>query len=849
MEERLENIRDLLLDEEMKDSYLTYAMSVIVQRALPDVRDGLKPSQRRILAAMNDLNLGPRSKFRKCAKIAGDTSGNYHPHGEQVIYPTLVRMAQDFACRYPLIDGQGNFGSIDGDPPAAMRYTEARLAYPSMEMLTDLNLDTVDFVSNYDETRMEPSVLPSKYPNLLCNGSSGIAVGMATSIPPHNLSEVASGIIALIENPKISVNELMKHIPGPDFPTGALICGSRGIREAYHSGRGIISLRARAHVEKKGKKVQVVFTEIPYQLNKTRIIEKIAGLVKEGRIAGISDVRDESDKEGIRLVVEVKRGEDENVILNQLYNYSPLQDSFSINMIALVNGRPELLGLKELIEAFRDHRIEVIRRRTLFLLNKAEQRAHVVEGLRIALARIDEVIETIKRSHTVEIARAALMENFGLTEIQANAILEMRLQKLTGLEVEKLEEEYKKLQEEISSYRAILADENLILDIIREDCYEIKERYGDARRTEIVGEVQEFDMEDLIAEEDVAVTLSHAGYIKRIPLSTYRKQGRGGKGITGADTREGDFIEHIFIASTHDYILFFTDKGKVHWLKVYDVPQLSRLSTGRALVNLLDVQGETITSMIPLRELDSGDLVMATQKGMVKKVNLRAFSRPKKGGIWAIKLKEGDRLIRVKVASPGQDLILGSQSGMAIRFNEKEVRRMGRTAAGVGGMRLRKGDAVKGLVVVEGDGCLLTVCENGYGKRTPFSYYRTQARNGRGIIDIKANERNGKVVALKGVKDGNEIVVITSLGMVIRMGVDQISSIGRNTQGVRVVSLKEGDKVVSVALVPREEAGRSGEETGNQAFPGEEASPGEEEATLDEEEETSPEEEGSTGEE
>jgi DNA gyrase subunit A len=797
------NIKDILIEEEMKESYLTFAMSVIMSRALPDVRDGLKPSQRRILVAMNDLNLGPGAKFRKCAKICGDTTGNYHPHGEQVVYPTLVRMAQDWSLRYTLVKGQGNFGSIDGDPPAAMRYTEAKMTHASAEMMDDIKQDTVDYIPNYDDTRTEPSVLPAKFPNILCNGGSGIAVGMATSIPPHNVNEVCNGIIKVIDNPDVTIDELLLIIKGPDFPTGALICGVRGIEDGYRTGRGIISVRAKSHIETaKNGKQSIVVTEIPYQLNRDRIIERIAELVRSDVLKGITDIRNESDREGSRIVIVLKKNEEADVVLNQLYKHTSLQNSFSIIMIALVGGRPETLNLKQLLSAYIKHRKEIIRRRTRFLLDRAEERAHILEGLRIALENIDEVIQLIKASKTVEDARVSLMSRFSLTDRQANAILEMRLQRLTNLEQSKIEEEYKKVGESIKEYRAILENENLVLDIIREDLHEVKEKYGDERKTEIIGDIGEFNMEDLISEEDVTVIITHEGYIKRLPLDTYRKQHRGGKGVTGAGMKEGDFVENLFIASTHDYILFFTDMGKVYWLKVYDIPHFGRVARGRAIVNLLDLgKDENVTSTIPVRTFDDRQLVMATQKGIIKKTNLSAFGRPKKGGIISIRLDGGDKLIGVKMTSGGQEIVLGTENGKAIRFSEDDVRCMGRATRGVKGIGLKGDDKVKGIVVVDKNATLLTVCENGFGKRTDYGEYSVQRRSGQGVINIKTSERNGKVVALINVSDDDEIMMMTANGMVIRASISTIRSIGRNTQGVTLISLKKGDKLVSVAPV------------------------------------------------
>ncbi|MEK7290016.1 MAG: DNA gyrase subunit A, partial [Planctomycetota bacterium] len=786
MVERRENIRDLFIEEEMKDSYLSYAMSVIMSRALPDVRDGLKPSQRRILVAMNDLNLGPRTKFRKCAKIAGDTTGNYHPHGEQVVYPTLVRMAQDFNFRYPLVDGQGNFGSIDGDPPAAMRYTEARMTEVTMILMEDLEKNTVDYVPNYDDTRTEPVVLPSKFPNLLCNGCSGIAVGMATSIPPHNVNEICDGMLMIINNPDVTVDELMEVIKGPDFPTGALICGTAGIKEGYRTGRGTITVRARAHVEttKTGKK-SIVVTEIPYQLNRDNILERLAELVREETIKGISDIRNESDRQGSRLVVDLKKGEEEEVVLNQLYKHTKLQDSFSIIMIALVNNRPETLNLKAMLVHYLEHRKVVIIRRTKYLLDRAQARAHILEGLRIALQNIDEIIKLIKTSESVDHARQGLISRFSLSELQANAILDMKLQRLTGLEQGKIEEEYKKICAEIKEYQAILSQDKLVLNIIKNDIIEIKDRFGDKRRTEIVSAVGDFNLEDLIAEENVVVIISHEGYIKRLPLDAYRKQHRGGKGVSGSEMKEGDFIENLFVASTHDYILFFTDQGRVYWQKVYDIPQMGKAAKGRAIINLLELkEGEGVTSLIPVRDFDERQLVMATGNGTIKKTVLSAYGNPKKGGIIAINLDEGDKLIGVKLTNGKQDIILGTEQGKAIRFSEENVRTMGRVTHGVKGITLKGDDRVRGMVVVDETATLLTVCANGFGKRTDFSEYPAHHRGGQGVINIKTTDRNGNVVALIDVRDTDELIMITAKGMVIRTSVRTIRSIGRNTQGV-----------------------------------------------------------------
>ena len=803
-----ERIEDLPIEREMRGSYLLYAMSVIASRALPDVRDGLKPSQRRLLVTMHDLGLGPRARFRKCAKITGDTFGNYHPLGEQSLYPTLVRLAQDFVLRYPLVEGQGNFGSQDGDPPAAQRYTEARMTPLTVEMLEDIDKDTVDYAPNYDNSRTEPQVLPSKIPNLLCNGSSGIAVGMATSIPPHNLAELCDALVKLIDNRQITVSELAEIVQGPDFPTGGLICGRSGILDAYRTGRGQITLRARTHVETTaGGKKSIVVTEVPYQLNRDALLEKIADLVKGGKLADISDIRNESDREGTRLVIDLRRDADEEVVVNQLFEHTQLQERFNVMMIALVNRRPRTLNLKEMLQCFLEHRFEVVTRRAAYLLAQAEERAHILEGLLIALANIDEVIKTIRRSKDVDSARAALMKKFKLSEAQANAILRMQLQRLTGLERDAVKNEYDDLQEKIAGYKALLADPELVYDVIREDLYELKEKYGDPRRTEIVGEAEGFCMEDLVAEQLMVVPVSRSGYIKRMPITSYRRQNRGGVGITGAGMKEGDIIEDLFVASTHDYILFFTDGGKVYWQKVYDIPQMGRTSRGRAIVNLLNLaSGETVTSMIPVRDFGSGALTMATERGMVKRTALSAFSHPRRAGIIAIKLNKGDSLVSVRMTRDEDDVVVGTRAGMAIRFPVRDVRLMGRGTRGVKGINLAKGDIVRGMVVVEKGGSLLAVCENGYGKRTNFDAYRRQRRGGKGLINIKTSTRNGKVVTIVDVRESDEIMVITTGGMAARMPVSSIREIGRNTQGVRVISLKPEDKVGGIARVPAEES-------------------------------------------
>ncbi len=802
---RNEKIVPVYIEDEMHSSYLDYAMSVIVARALPDVRDGLKPAHRRILIAMNDLNLSYGRPFRKCAKIAGDVSGNYHPHGEQIVYPSLVRMAQGFSLRYPLVDSQGNFGSIDGDPPAAMRYTEARLSAIAGEMLKDLDKDTVKFRPNYDETRTEPVVLPSAIPNLLINGSSGIAVGMATEIPPHNLGEIVDGLTLLIEDPDVGIEKLNKVVKGPDFPTGGLIMGHEGIRSAYTGGRGLIRLRARAFVERerKGEKEKIVITEIPYQVNKSNLVESIAGLIRDKKITGISDLRDESDKDGIRIVVELRREEPAEVVLNQLYNHTQMQGTFGAIMLALVNGEPRILNLKQMLEQYLSHRREVVTRRTKFELKKASERAHIVEGLKIALSKIDDVIKTIKTSKTVEDARDSLTKKFKLTERQAQAILDMRLQRLTGLERKKLQSEYLELIKRIEKLRQILASEKQLMNIIREELLEIKNKYGDERRTEIVESAGDFTTEDLIAEEDMVITISHSGYIKRLPVSTYRKQKRGGKGVIGGGRKEEDFIEHLFIASTHEYILFFTDLGRVYWAKVYEIPQAGRLSRGKAIPNLLQINPEErITAHVVVSNFDAEHfLLMITEQGVVKKTNLSAYGHPRAGGIIAVALDAKDRLIEGRLTDGNEEILIATRNGKAIRFSESQLRSMGRPSRGVKGITLGKGDKVIGAAIAEPDATVLSVTENGFGKRSQFSDYRMQRRGGKGVINIKMTDRNGPIVGLRTVTDRDELMLITSRGMVIRMRVEPIRVLHRNTQGVRLIRLDEGDKVVAVARV------------------------------------------------
>ncbi len=883
---------ELPIEDELKDSYLTYAMSVIVSRALPDVRDGLKPSQRRILVAMNDLNLRPGAGRVKCAKICGDTSGNYHPHGESVIYPTLVRMAQEWNMRHTLVDKQGNFGSIAGLPPAAMRYTEARMSAIAALMMDDLELDTVDYIPTYDERGREPTVLPSKFPNLLVNGANGIAVGMATSIPPHNLGEICDAIVRVIDEPDVSIDELLEVCPGPDFPTGGVVCGRTGIRQGYHTGRANIVLRARARIEEvHGGRFRIVISEIPYQQVRDRIEEKIHEVAGEGKVPGIAGVRNESDlEEPVRLVVDLKRDADPEIVLNQLYQFTPLQDTFSLIFLALVDGKPRILSFKALLEEFIRHRETVIRRRTQFLLARARQRKHTVEGLLIAHANIDEVIRTIRTSSTQAEAKERLMtiecpaamlqkalgeegfavftaergaaEAYTLTPVQADAILRMTLGQLVNLEQERLGDEHRKLLADINEHRRVLSDRRNILDIIRDDCRELKRRFGDARRTEISGEeIGDIDLEDLIEEETMVVSISSNGYVKRTPITAYRSQRRGGKGLTGAKTEEEDPIEHLFVASTHDWLLFFTNRGKVYWRKVYDLPQLARDSRGRAIVNLLNLaEGEKVADCRAVRDFHEPGryLLMATARGLVKKTELSAYGRPMRAGIIAIKLREGDELVDVVVAAEGEEVLLATAGGMAIRFKHTDARPMGRNASGVKGIKLVGEDRVVGMVVADPEGQLLTACAHGYGKRTPFGpnlaedlagpppddaedahdedaddtaveetseaesgeeggeegegassqrCYRTQRRGGKGLRDIKTRPRNGPVIGIARVRDGDELMMITARGKIQRIRASDVSIVGRNTQGVRIMTLDEDDTLVAVKRVPAEENG------------------------------------------
>ncbi|MBL7075545.1 DNA gyrase subunit A [candidate division KSB1 bacterium] len=803
-----EKIIPINIEEEMKDSYLDYSMSVIVSRALPDVRDGLKPVHRRVLYGMNDMGLQHNKPYKKSARIVGDVMGKYHPHGDAAIYDTMVRMVQDFSLRYPLVDGQGNFGSIDGDGAAAMRYTEARMAEIAEEILADIEKDTVGFVPNYDDTLKEPSVLPAKLPNLLVNGASGIAVGMATNIPPHNLSEIVDGIVTLIDNPDITADGLMNYIIAPDFPTGGIIYGKRGVRDAYETGRGRVVIRARASVEAlKGGRDRIVISEVPYQVNKARLIEKIAELIKEKVITGVSEIRDESDRDGMRVVMELKREGVPEVILNQIYQHTQAQSTFGVIMLGLMDGQPRVLNLKEMLQAFIDHRHEVVLRRTKFDLEKARERAHILEGLKIAVDNIDEIVALIKGSKNPEEARVGLMVRFKLSEVQARAILDMRLQRLTGLERRKLVDELRALSELIVELSNILESKELQLGIIKDELAEMKEKYGDGRRSEVVETTEEFSIEDMIAEEDMVITISHRGFIKRFPVSGFRRQQRGGKGSTGAGTVEEDFIEHMFVASTHHYILFFTDKGRCYWLKVHQIPQAGKASKGRAIVNLLEKQPEEkIAAFVTVREFNPElFVVMATRRGIVKKTPLVDYSHPRRGGINAITIRPDDQLIEARITDGTNDIILGTRGGKAIRFHESDVRSMGRTAAGVQGVKVSGEDAVVGMVIIKRDSTILVVTEKGYGKRTGVKDYRITHRGGKGIITIKTTPKVGRMVAIKEVVDDDDLMIITAAGILIRQHVGRIKVIGRNTQGARLINLREEDEIGDVARVVRQE--------------------------------------------
>jgi DNA gyrase subunit A len=797
------------IEDEMKKSYIDYAMSVIIGRALPDVRDGLKPVHRRILYAMNELNNDWDKPYKKSARIVGDVIGKYHPHGDMAVYDAIVRMAQDFSLRYPLIDGQGNFGSIDGDPPAAMRYTEIRMAKLSSELLADIDKETIDFLPNYDESLLEPSVLPSKFPNLIVNGSSGIAVGMATNIPPHNLVETINALIALIENPEITTQELMTQLPGPDFPTGGFIYGREGIRTAYETGKGVIQLRAKALIERdrKGEREYIVITELPYQTNKAKFIERVAELVQEKVIEGIGNIRDESDREGMRVVIELKRNEVPEVILNQLYKHTQMQTSFGIILLAIHQNQPKLLSLKEMLQLFIQHRQEVVTRRSRFELRKAEARAHILEGLKKAIEQIDAVIATIKASKTPKEAKDRLMVRFVLSEDQAQAILEMRLQRLTNLEQRKIVEEYEETIKLINRLKALLASERMILNLIKEELLSIRDNYGDERQTEIVETAPELKIEDLIAEEDMVVTITHTGYIKRNPISLYRSQHRGGKGKVGINVKEEDFVEDLFIASTHDYILFFTDAGKIHWMKVHELPQAGRLTRGKAIVNLLNLSPEEkVTAILSLKDFAKGKFItFMTKRGVIKKTELEAYSNPRSGGIIAISLDEGDELISTKLTDDQQQLFIGTKLGKAIHFPETQIREMGRTAHGIRGIRISKDDEVVGMEAVAPHTQILTVTANGYGKRSPASEYRVQNRGGSGIFTVKRTQKTGDVVGIKTVTDEDELMVISNKGKIIRLRAVDIPVQGRSTQGVRLITLEEGERVVAVAKLAEKE--------------------------------------------
>jgi DNA gyrase subunit A len=794
------------IEDEMKRSYIDYAMSVIIGRALPDVRDGLKPVHRRILYGMHEMGLAPSKPYRKCAKIVGEVMGNYHPHGDSAIYDALVRMAQEFTMRYVLIDGQGNFGSVDGDPPAAMRYTEARLTRISQEMLADIDKETVDFAPTYDESQLEPTYLPAQIPNLLVNGAAGIAVGMATNIPPHNLSEVINAIIHCINKPEATPEELMALIPGPDFPTGGFIYGKSGIAQAYATGRGSIVMRARAAIEKQargGDKEMIVITAIPYQINKAKLIERIAELVQEKKIEGISDLRDESDREGMRIVIELRRGEQPEVILNNLYKQTQMQTNFGVIMLAIVNGQPRVLTLAEILRYFIDHRVEVVRRRTQYELRKAEERAHILEGLKKALDKIDAIIKLIRASKSPQEARQGLMRQFDFSQVQSQAILDMQLQRLTSMEREKLIEEYENLIKRIAELKEILSNDRVLKQLIVKELKEVQKQYGDERRTEIVDEHAEIKLEDLITVEDVAVTVTHSGYVKRTPISVYRMQHRGGKGRIGMRTRDEDFVEYLFVASTHSYLLIFTNQGKVHWLKVYEIPDVGTSGKGKAIVNLINLgPEEKVTAVLPIKDFVEDQFVMfATRRGTVKKTALTAFSNPMARGIIAITLDQGDELIAAELTSGNDQIFLGTHDGKCIRFPEEDVRDMGRQARGVKGIELSENDYLVGMTVSGDEGLILSVTENGYGKRTFVKEYRAQSRGGKGVINVKTTEKNGRVVAIMKVDDDAEIILITAQGKIIRLEASAIRAAGRSTQGVRLIDLEADDKVTAASLI------------------------------------------------
>ncbi|ANA80194.1 DNA gyrase subunit A [Paenibacillus glucanolyticus] len=827
-EENFSQIKDRDIGTEMRESFMDYAMSIIVSRALPDVRDGMKPVHRRILYAMSELGMAPDKPHKKSARIVGEVIGKYHPHGDSAVYESMVRMAQDFSMRYMLVDGHGNFGSIDGDMAAAMRYTEARLSKIAMEMLRDINKETIDFAPNYDGEEHEPVVLPARYPNLLVNGVSGIAVGMATNIPPHNLGEVIDGVQAMIRNPDITPMELMEYIQGPDFPTAGFILGREGIRQAYRTGRGSVTMRAKATIEENNNKARIVVHEIPYQVNKARLVEKIAELVRDKRIDGITDLRDESDRNGMRIVIELRRDVNPNVVLNNLYKHTAMQSNFGINMLAIVNNEPKILNLRDVLFYYLEHQVIVIRRRTEFELRKAEARAHILEGLRIALDHLDEVIALIRASQTTEAAREGLIERFGLSQEQAQAILDMRLQRLTGLEREKIENEYQELLAKIAELREILANEHLVLQIINDELQEIKERFSDERRTEItVGEDSILD-EDLIPREEVIITITHTGYIKRLPANTYRSQKRGGRGVVGMDTKSEDFVEHLFVTNSHHYLMFFTDKGKAYRLKAYEIPELSRTARGTPIINLIQIeQGESINAVIPVENFDSDNfLFFATRQGVVKKTPLEDYVNIRKGGLIAINLREDDSLIEVKLTDGQQEIIIGTAQGMSIRFKESDVRSMGRSATGVKGITLDDDDEVIGMDVVDRELDILIVTTKGYGKRTPASDYRSQTRGGKGIKTINITEKNGPVVALKVVKSEEDLMIITSSGTIIRTSMEGISTMGRYAQGVKLINIREDDSVGTVCRADKsddpepddeDEEGQDGDTTPTEA--------------------------------
>ena len=802
------NLVPVNIEDEMRRSYVDYAMSVIIGRALPDVRDGLKPVHRRILVGMRDMGLASNRAYRKCAKIVGEVMGNYHPHGDSPIYDALVRMAQDFSYRYPLVDGQGNFGSIDGDPPAAMRYTEARMSPFAEALLEDIDRETVDFVPNYDEEREEPSYLPSKVPNLLVNGSNGIAVGMATNMPPHNLTEICEAVIHLINNPQAKLAEIMTQVPGPDFPTAGIIHGRSGIRQAYQTGRGTITMRARATIERQGKDRDIiVVTEIPYQVNKARLIEKIAELVNEKRLEGIGDIRDESDRHGMRIVIELKRGEPGLVILNNLYKLTPMQTTFGVINLAIVNGQPRVLSLVELLRSFIEHRVDVVRRRTQYDLRQAEARAHILEGLKKALDHIDEIIKLIRGSKTTAEAREGLLAKFEFTDIQAKAILEMQLQRLTTLERQKIEDELKEIREKIAELKEILASDQKLREVIVKELRDVQKKYGDARRTEITEEEAEIRLEDLIAEEDAVITVTHSGYVKRTPLSVYRQQGRGGKGRIGMKTKEEDPVTNVFVANTHSYVLVFTDRGRLYWLKVYEIPDVSSAGRGKAIINLANLSSEEkVRALLSVKDFDPNvSVLMATRGGQVKKTSLEAFSNPSARGIIAMGVPDDDELIAAELVSANETVFIGTHDGMCIRFPHEEIREMGRQAYGVIGIRLEEGDYVVSMIATNNENdMVLSVTEGGFGKRTAVEEYRTQGRGGKGVINVKTTEKNGKVVAIMRVQEDSDVLVMTANGKLIRVSSQDIRAVGRATQGVRLIQLEEDDKVTAATLIEPE---------------------------------------------